>query len=185
VTPRRRPRAKSPATVSEVRAVIYARVSSAQQVEKDLTEEGYSLPAQQEACARFIDAKGWELAEVYVDAAESARSADRPALKRMLAEIKVDPAIKYVVVHKVDRIARNLEDHAMIRAALRSSGARLVSATEANEDTPSGQMLEGILAVMTSTTRRTSPKRSRRECIRRSRWAAGRDAPRSATSISG
>ena len=49
---------------------------------------------------------------------------------------------------KIDRIARNLEDHAMIRAALRSSGARLVSATEANEDTPSGQMLEGILAVM-------------------------------------
>jgi len=132
--------------VSPVRAAIYLRVSSAQQVEKDLTEEGYSIPAQREACQRFLEQKGWDLAGEFVDAGESARSADRPALQEMLTAVADDPAIKFVVVHKVDRIARNLEDHAGIRAALSKSGARLVSASEGIDDTASGRMVEGILA---------------------------------------
>jgi site-specific DNA recombinase len=135
--------------MTEVRAVIYLRVSSAQQVEKDLTEEGYSIPAQREACLRFLEQKGWELAhEEYVDAGESARSADRPALQHLLADLREIDDVKYVVVHKIDRMARNLEDHAAIRAALAKSGARLVSVTEATEDSPSGRLLEGFLATM-------------------------------------
>jgi site-specific DNA recombinase len=129
-----------------LRAAIYLRVSSAQQVEKDLTEEGYSIPAQREACHRYLEQKGWDLAGEFTDAGESARSADRPALQEMLRAVHDDPTIKFVVVHKVDRIARNLEDHAGIRAALSKSGARLVSASEGIDDTASGRMVEGILA---------------------------------------
>ena len=132
--------------MSPVRAVIYLRVSSAQQVEKDLTEEGYSIPAQREACHRYLEQKGWDVAGEFVDAGESARSADRPALQEMLRAVHDDPTIKFVVIHKVDRIARNLEDHADIRAALSKSGARLVSASEGIDDTASGRMVEGILA---------------------------------------
>ena len=130
------------------RAVDYLRVSSARQVEKDLTEEGYSIPAQRDACVARVRAEGWTLVDEYVDAGESARSADRPQLQQMLARIERDRDVDVVVVHKVDRLARNLEDHVAIRAALRRAGCQLVSVTENLEETASDKLVEGIHALM-------------------------------------
>jgi site-specific DNA recombinase len=124
-----------------VKAVIYLRVST-----KEQTEEGYSIPAQAEACRRFIADRGWELAEEYVDRGESARTADRPQLQAMLARLAEDQSINCLVVHKLDRLARNLEDHAAVRAALRKAGVQLHSVTESLEDSASGKLVEGILA---------------------------------------
>jgi DNA invertase Pin-like site-specific DNA recombinase len=124
-----------------VKAVIYLRVST-----KEQAEEGYSIPAQAEACRRFSADKGWELADEYVDRGESARTADRPQLQAMLARLADDPTIDCLVVHKLDRLARNLEDHAAVRAALRKAGVQLHSVTESLEDSASGKLVEGILA---------------------------------------
>jgi DNA invertase Pin-like site-specific DNA recombinase len=124
-----------------VKAVIYLRVST-----KEQAEEGYSIPAQAEACRRFIADQGWELADEYVDRGESARTADRPQLQAMLARLAEDPSIDCLVVHKLDRLARNLEDHAAVRAALRKAGVQLHSVTESLEDSASGKLVEGILA---------------------------------------
>jgi site-specific DNA recombinase len=124
-----------------VKAVIYLRVST-----KEQAEEGYSIPAQAEACRRFIAEKGWEVADEYVDRGESARSADRPQLQALLARLAEDRSIEALVVHKLDRLARNLEDHAAVRAALRKAGVQLHSVTETLEDSASGKLVEGILA---------------------------------------
>jgi site-specific DNA recombinase len=124
-----------------VKALIYLRVST-----KEQAEEGYSIPAQAEACRRFIADRGWELADEYVDRGESARTADRPQLQAMLARLAEDPTIDCLVVHKLDRLARNLEDHAAVRAALRKAGVQLHSVTESLEDSASGKLVEGILA---------------------------------------
>src|SRR5581483_2564504 len=51
-----------------------------------------------------------------------------------------------LVVHKLDRLARNLEDHAAVRAALRKAGVQLHSVTESLEDSASGKLVEGVLA---------------------------------------
>jgi DNA invertase Pin-like site-specific DNA recombinase len=124
-----------------VKAVIYLRVST-----KEQAEEGYSIPAQAEACRRFIADQGWELADEYIDRGESARTADRPQLQAMLARLAEDRGIDCLVVHKLDRLARNLEDHAAVRAALRKAGVQLHSVTETLEDSASGKLVEGILA---------------------------------------
>jgi site-specific DNA recombinase len=124
-----------------VKAVIYLRVST-----KEQAEEGYSIPAQAKACRRFIADRGWELADEYVDRGESARTADRPQLQAMLARLAEDRSIDCLVVHKLDRLARNLEDHAAVRAALRKAGVQLHSVTETLEDSASGKHVEGILA---------------------------------------
>jgi DNA invertase Pin-like site-specific DNA recombinase len=124
-----------------VKAVIYLRVST-----KEQAEEGYSIPAQAGACRRFIADRGWELADEYVDRGESARTADRPQLQAMLARLAEDRSIDCLVVHKLDRLARNLEDHAAVRAALRKAGVQLHSVTESLEDSASGKLVEGILA---------------------------------------
>jgi site-specific DNA recombinase len=79
---------------------------------------------------------------------ESARSADRPALQAMLARIAEDSDVDAVVVHKVDRLALNLEVHVAIRALFRRRGVALVSVSENLEETASGRLVEGIHALM-------------------------------------
>ena len=128
-------------------ALIYLRVSTKEQAAKDETAEGYSIPGQREACLRLISEKGWNVADEFVDAGESARSSDRPSLKAMLARVAEDE-IGAVVVHKIDRLARNIEDHVAIRASLRKAGVALISVTENIEETASGKLVEGIHALM-------------------------------------
>src|SRR5919202_2518451 len=127
-----------------MRCVIYLRVSTREQAERDLTEEGFSIPAQREACLRHIADKRWSVVDEYSDRGESARTADRPQLQAMLARIAEERDVDAVVVHKVDRLARNLEDHVAIRALLRRRGVVLVSVTENIEETASGRLVEDI-----------------------------------------
>jgi site-specific DNA recombinase len=131
-----------------MRCVIYLRVSTREQAENGLGEEGFSIPAQREACVCHLRDRGWDLLEEYSDRGESARSADRPQLKAMLARVAEEGDVDAVVVHKVDRLARNLEDHVAIRALLRRRGVSLVSVTENLEESASGRLVEGIHALM-------------------------------------
>ncbi|MCA1841232.1 MAG: recombinase family protein [Actinomycetota bacterium] len=128
-------------------ALIYLRVSTKEQAEKGESGEGYSIPAQREACAKFIADKGWNFADEFIDAGESAKSADRPNLKAMLTRV-AEGDIGALIVHKIDRLARNIEDHIAIRAALRKYGVQLCSVTENIEETASGKLVEGIHALM-------------------------------------
>lgn len=128
-------------------AVIYLRVSTKEQAAKDESAEGYSIPAQREACLRHVAERGWNVAGEFVDAGESARTADRPMLKALLRRV-AEGAIGAVVVHKIDRLARSIEDHVAIRATLRRSGVQLVSVSENIEETASGRLVEGIHALM-------------------------------------
>ena len=130
------------------RAVIYLRVSTAAQADKDYNAEGYSIPAQRDACIRKAEALGARVVEQYVDRGESARSADRPALLEMLGRLRTQKDVDYVIVHKVDRLARNRADDVEIVLAIRSSGAEVVSATENIDQTPSGTLLHGIMATI-------------------------------------
>ena len=123
-----------------MRAVIYIRVST-----KEQAEEGYSLQAQREACMKYLDERGWSFVNEYQDAGESARTANRPAFQQMLAEM-VDDGINIIVVHKLDRLARNIEDYAAVRARFRTAGVELVSVSENLEASASGKLVEGILA---------------------------------------
>jgi DNA invertase Pin-like site-specific DNA recombinase len=64
------------------------------------------------------------------------------------ARIAEDRDIDAVVVHKIDRLARNMEDHVTIRALFRRRGVTLVSITESVEETASGRLVEGVQALM-------------------------------------
>ncbi|MFZ0664666.1 MAG: recombinase family protein, partial [Acidimicrobiales bacterium] len=129
-----------------LRAVIYLRVSTAGQVNTNRDGEGFSIPAQREACMRRIEDLGAVFVEEYIDAGESARSADRPQLQAMLERLTTERDIDFVVVHKVDRLARNRADDVQINLAIRKSGARLVSVTENIDETPTGMLMHGIMS---------------------------------------
>jgi Resolvase, N terminal domain/Recombinase/Recombinase zinc beta ribbon domain len=68
-------------------------------------------------------------------------------LKALLRRV-AEGGVGAVVVHKIDRLARSIEDHVAIRAALRHAGVQLVSVTENIEETASGRLVEGIHALM-------------------------------------
>src|SRR5437660_1581824 len=113
--------------VSLKRALIYARVSTAKQVQRDDTDpDGYSLPAQEEACVRRAAALAAEVVGVYVDRGESAKTADRPQFQAMLNRIRTEGNVDYVIVDKIDRLARNRRDDANIVFELHAAGVALV-----------------------------------------------------------
>jgi site-specific DNA recombinase len=126
-------------------AVIYLRVSSREQAEKGGEAEGFSIPAQREACRRKAAGLQAVVVEEFVERGESAKTADRPELQRLLGYIR-EQAVKYVIVHKVDRLARNRADDVAINLALHEAGAELVSVSENIDQTPSGMLLHGIMS---------------------------------------
>lgn len=126
-------------------AVSYLRVSTKRQAERGDEAEGFSIPAQRDANRKKAQSLGAFIVKEFVDRGESARSANRPELQRMLEYIREND-VDYVIVHKVDRLARNREDDVEINRALTDAGVTLVSTTESIDQSPSGMLLHGIMA---------------------------------------
>ena len=128
-----------------VTAVTYQRVSTKEQATTGGRDEGFSIPTQREANRRKAETLGAHVVAEFVDAGESARSAKRPELQRMLDYIATHQ-VTYCIVHKVDRLARNRLDDVDIHRHLIDAGVQLVSATENIDETPSGMLLHGIMS---------------------------------------
>ena len=69
------------------RAVIYVRVSSSQQADTDYDPEGFSIPAQREACPRKAASLGLQVVDEFVDRGESAKTANRAGLQALLTRV--------------------------------------------------------------------------------------------------
>ena len=127
-----------------MRVAIYARVSSERQAEKEL-----SIPAQVKALKRYALNRDWDVVAEYVDEAESARSANRPAFKEMItaAKDKTKP-FDAILVWKLSRFARNREDSVIYKSLLRRRQISVVSMNEQVDESPAGSLLEGIIEVI-------------------------------------
>ncbi|QYM76467.1 recombinase family protein [Leucobacter luti] len=133
------------AAFSSLSAVSYIRVSTLRQAERGSERDGFSIPAQREANLRQAHGLGSLIAAEFVDRGHSGRSCDRPALKRMLSYLR-EHSIDYVIVHKLDRLARSRADDIAITQAIRDTGAQLVSSSESIDASPNGTLLHGIMA---------------------------------------
>lgn len=121
--------------------VTYARVSTQEQADREL-----SLPAQQQAMREYARRHDWAIVQEFVEPGVSGRTTERPALRELLARCKHPPAIDVVLVHKIDRLARNVFDHATIRSIFKQHHIKLASVVENVDDTVSGQLVENIMA---------------------------------------
>lgn len=122
--------------------VLYARVSTDKQAEKDL-----SIPAQLQAMREHARRAGWTVVKEFVEPGASAKTAQRPELQKLLALLsQSDARADIVLVHKIDRLARNVYDHATIKAMLHQKGVRLASVVENVDDSVPGQLVENIMA---------------------------------------
>ena len=121
-------------------AYAYARFSSDNQREESITAQ---LRAIREYCAN----NDIKILQEYKDEAFSARTDKRPAFQELFARIKEHPA-DFLIVHKLDRFARNRADAAFYRSKLKEKGMKLVSVLERLDDSPESIIMEGLLESM-------------------------------------
>ncbi len=131
--------------IKKVRCAIYTRKSS----EEGLDMEFNSLDAQRESCAAYIasqKAEGWlELPDRYDDGGVSGGTLERPALKRLLADIEAD-RVDVVVVYKIDRLSRALMDFSKLVEVFDAHKVTFVSVTQSfNTTTSMGRLTLNIL----------------------------------------
>lgn len=124
------------------RAVIYCRVST-----KEQAEEGNSLVTQENNCREYALKNGYEIAEVFIEQGESAKTADRTQLQKLLAYCAFKKNnIQAIIAYKIDRISRNTDDYSQIRILLKRHGIEIKSTSEYFENTPAGRFMENIMA---------------------------------------
>ncbi len=124
-----------------MKVTIYARVSSNKQ-DVDL-----SISGQLKNLRDYAVRNGYEIVKEFIDEAESGRSASsRPAFNEMIALSKAKrPLFEAILVWKLSRFARSRMDSITYKALLRSRGIKVISINEPLDDTPIGQLLEGII----------------------------------------
>jgi site-specific DNA recombinase len=141
-------RKKQPTVVmpqQKLRCAVYTRKSS----EEGLEMEFNSLDAQREACEAYVAsqrAEGWILVpDRYDDGGFSGGTLDRPALKRLLADIEAGK-IDIVVVYKIDRLSRSLMDFSRLVEVFDEHKVTFVSVTQSfNTTTSMGRLTLNIL----------------------------------------
>jgi DNA invertase Pin-like site-specific DNA recombinase len=143
------------------RCAIYTRKSS----EEGLDQQFNSLDAQREACDAYVlsqAGEGWSaLPGQYDDGGYSGGSMDRPALRRLLADIGKG-LVDVVVVYKIDRLTRSLADFARIVEQFDAHGVSFVSVTQAFNTTSSmGRLTLNVLLSFAQFEREVTGERIR------------------------
>ena len=123
-----------------MRGVIYARYSSDNQREE-------SIEGQIRENTAYAEKNGITIVGHYIDRAFSAKTDDRPEFQRMIKD-SAKKGFDVVIVWKLDRFSRNRYDSAKYKAALKKNGVKVISATEAIADGPSGILMESVLEGM-------------------------------------
>lgn len=146
---------------SKLRCAIYTRKSTEEGLEQDFN----SLDAQREACEAFIASQkheGWlALPTQYDDGGYSGGTLERPALYRLLADIR-GSKVDVVVVYKIDRLTRSLLDFAKIVEVFDACSVSFVSVTQAfNTATSMGRLTLNVLLSFAQFEREVTGERIR------------------------
>ena len=162
--------------VRKTRCAVYTRKSS----EEGLDQEFNSLHAQREACENYIASQrheGWVLVpDRYDDGGVSGGTLDRPALKRLIADIEFG-LVDVVVVYKIDRLSRSLMDFAKLVEVFDRCNVTFVSITQSfNTTTSMGRLTLNILLSFAQFEREVIGERIRDKFAasrRRGMWMGG------------
>lgn len=160
----------------KVRCAIYARKSTEEGLSKDFN----SLDAQRESCEAYVvsqKASGWLLVDDrYEDGGYSGGNLERPALKRLLADIELRK-VDLVLVYKLDRISRSLLDFTKLMEVFEANQITFASVTESfNTTTPMGRLTLNMLSSFAQFEREVITERTRDKIAasrRKGMWMGG------------
>ena len=159
-----------------VRCAIYTRVSTEHGLEQDFN----SLDAQRDAAQAYIRSQahaGWTLIRSrYDDGGYSGGSTERPALQRLLADVRARK-VDVIVVYKVDRLTRSLADFAKLVELFDEHGVSFVSVTQQfNTTTAMGRLTLNVLLSFAQFEREVTSERIRDKIAaskRKGLWVGG------------
>ncbi len=159
-----------------IRCAVYTRKSH----EEGLEQEFNSLDAQRESGEAYVVAQrheGWTLVpDHYDDGGYSGGNIDRPALKRLMADIQADK-IDVVVVYKIDRLTRSLFDFAQMIEIFEKHNVSFVSVTQQfNTTTSMGRLILNVLLSFAQFEREVTGERIRDKLAaskRKGMWMGG------------
>ncbi len=152
---------KPSALIPKKRCAIYTRKST----EEGLDQEYNSLEAQRDAAMAFIVShkhEGWiAYDDRYDDGGFSGGNMERPALKRLMADIEAK-RVDVIVVYKIDRLSRSLADFAKMVEVFDEHGVTFVSVTQQfNTTTSMGRLTLNILLSFAQFEREVTGERIR------------------------
>src|SRR5213594_3026742 len=162
--------------VKPVRCAIYTRVSTDQGLEQDFN----SLDAQYDASQAYIHSQahaGWTLLRAkYDDGGFSGGNTDRPALQRLLNDVRAGK-VDVIVVYKVDRLTRSLADFAKLVELFDQHNVSFVSVTQQfNTTTSMGRLTLNVLLSFAQFEREVTSERIRDKIAaskRKGLWVGG------------
>ncbi|HEY1067608.1 MAG TPA: recombinase family protein [Pirellulales bacterium] len=160
-----------------IRCAVYTRKSTEEGLEKEFN----TLDAQRESGEAFIRSQqheGWTCSpERYDDGGFTGGNMERPALQRLIADIKADK-VDCVVVYKVDRLSRSLLDFAKMMETFDAHKVSFVSVTQQFNTTHSmGRLTLNILLSFAQFEREIISERTRDKIAatrRKGKWSGGR-----------
>ncbi len=128
-------------TKKQIRAALYARVSTGRQAERDL-----SIPDQVRQLEDYCRSKGWVIYKIFMEAGASARDENRPVFQEMLVEAKSkEHPFDVLVTLTTSRFFRDVEGARFYKGKLAKLGVKVVAVNqEVNDDHPSGTLMEII-----------------------------------------
>lgn len=136
--------------------VGYVRVSTKEQAETKL-----SLVNQEEKIRAYALAHDHEIARIFNDAAESAKDLNRPAIQELLQEIEKG-RVSHVIIYKLDRIIRNVENLGFLLRTFEKQGVTLSAVVESlDTSTASGRMVVNLLGMIAQWERETIAERTK------------------------
>jgi len=160
----------------EKRAAIYIRVSTEGQ-----RDEGYSIDAQTELLEAFCISREIKTREFYIDGGFTGSNIDRPAMTRLIADIRRGE-ISHVIVYKLDRLSRSQKDTLyLIEDVFNPAGVTFISMNEnMDTSTPIGRAMLGIMSAFAQLERETIRERTRmgmQERVKNGYWPGGGRIP--------
>ena len=143
--------------ISEKKGIIYCRVSSTEQVENT------SLESQERNCREYAKREDIEIiTSPFIEKGESAKTADRTEfIKAINFCSNKKNKVTHFIVYKLDRFARNQNDHVVTQTTLRRYGVALRSVTEPIDETPIGRVMEGVISVFAEFDNNVRTERSK------------------------
>jgi site-specific DNA recombinase len=168
------------AAASVKRTVMRCSIYTRKSTEEGLDQDFNSLDAQRESAEAFVKsqaAEGWIcLPDRYDDGGFTGGNMDRPALKRLLADVEAG-RVDLVVTYKVDRLSRSLLDFARIMACFEQHGVSFASVTQQFNSTSSmGRLTLNILLSFAQFEREIISERTRDKMAatrRKGKWSGG------------
>jgi site-specific DNA recombinase len=144
-------------------AILYARVSTDEQA-----RSGYSLAQQLEALREYAAREGYEVLEEVVDPGQSGASLERPGMDRV-RDLVAGGGVHVVLAQDRDRFAREPAYHYLLRREFEEHGTKIRAMNDRGDDTPEGELTDGILDQLGKFERAKTAERSRRGKLRKAR----------------